>query len=462
MLISPDSSKRKKNVFLYTIAGIAAIGGILFGFDTGVISGALLFIKKQWTLTAASQEIVVSAVLLGAMLGAALSGIVTDRFGRRKIIIVSAGIFGLGTLAASFAPSVIWLAAGRIIIGIAIGIASYSVPLYISEISPADRRGAIVSLNQLAITVGIVVSYFVDDIFAKVDSGWRYMFLAGVIPALVLGVGMFLLPRTPRWLMIKGRDEEARDVLQKIGTSDDIDKDLTEMRENLGEESGGGWRELALPWLRTPLIIGIGMMFFQQMTGINTVIYYAPTIFKMAGFTSNVTAIAATIGVGILNVLMTVVAICIIDKLGRKPLLLGGLIGMTISLGILGLAFKEQAYLGAALKWVSVGSLLLYIASFAISLGPIAWLIIAEIYPLKIRGLAMSIATFSNWGFNFIVASTFLTIVQVLGASSAFFIYAFLSVVGWVFCYFYVPETKGHALEEIENHWVQGKSPREL
>ncbi len=455
-------TQEKKNMFLYVVAGVAAIGGVLFGFDTGVISGALLFIKQQWTLSATSQEFVVSAVLIGAMIGAALSGRIADSFGRKRTIIVTACIFAVGSIAAALAKSVEMLIMSRVIIGIAIGIASFCVPLYISEVAPAKQRGALVSLNQLAITIGIFVSYFIDDIFAGVSSGWRYMFLAGALPALFLGIGMIFLPRTPRWLMIKGKEDEARGVLTSMGTTDDIDADIGDIKRSLGEEKGAGWKELLVPWLRMPLFIGIGIMFFQQITGINTVIYYAPTIFQMAGFKSNVVAIAATAGVGALNVIMTVVAIFLIDKIGRKPLLSIGLAGMIVALGILGLAFKEQAVLGDALKWVSIGSLLLYIASFAISLGPVAWLIVAEIYPLKIRGLAMSIATFSNWGFNFIVAGTFLTIVQKLGASTAFWIYAVLSILGWVFCYFYVPETKGHKLEDIEEHWMRGKSPRAL
>ena len=455
-------TQEKKNMFLYVVAGVAAIGGVLFGFDTGVISGALLFIKQQWTLSATSQEFVVSAVLIGAMIGAALSGRIADSFGRKRTIIVTACIFAVGSIAAALAKSVEMLIMSRVIIGVAIGIASFCVPLYISEVAPAKQRGALVSLNQLAITIGIFVSYFIDDIFAGVSSGWRYMFLAGALPALFLGIGMIFLPRTPRWLMIKGKEDEARRVLTSMGTTDDIDADIRDIKRSLGEEKSAGWKELLVPWLRMPLFIGIGIMFFQQITGINTVIYYAPTIFQMAGFKSNVVAIAATAGVGALNVIMTVVAIFLIDKIGRKPLLSIGLAGMIVALGILGLAFKEQAVLGDALKWVSIGSLLLYIASFAISLGPVAWLIVAEIYPLKIRGLAMSIATFSNWGFNFIVAGTFLTIVQKLGASTAFWIYAVLSILGWIFCYFYVPETKGHKLEDIEEHWMRGKSPRAL
>lgn len=459
-MASPGTGKN--NCFVYFIAAIAATGGLLFGYDTGVISGALLFIKKEWSLMPMSQELVVSAVLVGAILGAAFSGKLADRFSRRTVIIGTAVIFFVGSFWTSMAHSVSLLIAGRVVIGVAIGVASFAVPLYISEISPPRVRGALVSLNQLAITIGIVLSYLIDDAFAHLPHGWRYMFLIGIFPAMILGIGMLFLPRTPRWLMSKGKEDEASLVLEKLSGKEDVAKSIREIKRTMDEESGGSWSELARPWLRPTLIIGIVLMFIQQVTGINTVIYYAPTIFQMAGFQSATSAISATVGVGIVNVLMTVVAIWLVDKWGRKPLLSVGLIGIVVSLGILGFAFKEQAVLGAGLKWVAVGSLVLYIASFAVSLGPICWLIISEIYPLKIRGVAMSLATVANWAFNFVVALTFLTLVQKITATGAFWLYGVVGIAGWFFCYYYVPETKGHTLEEIEDHFVQGKHPGDL
>jgi sugar porter (SP) family MFS transporter len=445
-----------------TIAAIAATGGLLFGFDTGVISGALLFIKKEWLLSEVSQGWVVSAVLIGAIIGSATSGKLSDRFSRKNVIIVTAIIFFLGSIGTGLAPNVEWLIAGRVIIGIAIGVASFTVPLYISEISPSNVRGALVSLNQLAITVGIVVSYLVDYAFAGVEHGWRYMFLVGVIPSLILGIGMYYLPRTPRWLMSNNREEEARKVLNRINAGHHVEEEITEMKNALKEEGAGRFRDLLVPWLRPALIIGIAMMLIQQLTGINTVIYYAPTIFQMAGFASEAAAISATIIVGVINVLFTIVSIWLLDKVGRRPLLLGGLSGMIISLAALGIAFKFTVVLGSAMKWVTVGSLLCYIASFAISLGPICWLIISEIYPIRIRGLAMSIATLTNWASNFIIALTFLVLVKHLGEAHTFWLYAAIGFLGLIFCYFYIPETKGHTLEEIEEHWMKGKHPREL
>ena len=289
------------------------------------------------------------------------------------------------------------------------------------------------------------------------------MFTVGVLPAIILGFGMFFLPKTPRWLMSKNREEEAKKVLQKIENKSNVDEDIENMKKSLSEESGGSYMLLLSPWLLPALIIGIGLMLIQQMTGINTVIYYAPTIFEMAGFKSAVASITATMSVGIINVLFTVVSIMLIDKLGRKPLLYIGLSGIILSLIVLGVAFEFTETLGESLKWIAVGSLLIYIASFAVSLGPICWLVISEIYPIKIRGFAMSIATFTNWAFNFLIALTFPILVnELLGVTATLSIYAVIGVIGLLFCFFYVPETKGHTLEEIEEHFFQRKPPRDL
>lgn len=449
---------KEGGVFVYVAAGVAALAGLLFGYDTGVISGAILFIKDQFALTPGAEEMVVSAVLAGAIAGAALSGQVSDLFGRKRIIIATALIFIFGSLATAFAPNVLLLIIGRVVIGVAIGIASFAAPLYISEVSPPKVRGALVSLNQLAITCGIVLSYIIDYAFSG-QHQWRWMFGVGVLPAVILGTGIIFLPASPRWLMSRGKKDKARQVLDQIRT-EGVEKELMEIEESLGEESGG-WKELFQKWLKIPLVIGIGIMFFQQITGINTVIYYAPTIFGFAGFGSAQVAILATMGVGVVNVLMTIVSIKLIDKVGRRVLLFWGLAGMVISLGALGFAFS-MASLSGMLKWIAVGSLMLYIASFAVSMGPIAWLIIAEVFPLKIRGRAMGLTTMCNWAFNLVVAMTFLTLIQKLGKAGTFWLYAALGILGWLFCYFMVPETKGRTLEEIEEHWRAGGGPREL
>jgi sugar porter (SP) family MFS transporter len=450
------SFESQAKLFIYLTAGIAALAGLLFGYDTGVISGAILFIKDQFTLGSRAVESVVSAVLLGAVIGAALSGALADHFGRRKVIIVTAILFTIGAIGAAFATSVAMIICFRLMIGAAIGVASYTAPLYISEISPPQARGALVSLNQLMITCGIVVSYLVDYMLSAGHDQWRWMFGLGAIPALILIVGMLALSESPRWLISKNRDREARKVLAHVLSTGDIDKEITTIRNSLTAKQGG-WKELFEPWVRPALIVGVALAFFQQVTGINTIIYYAPTIFEFAGFASHKVAILATVGVGAVNVLMTLVAIWFIDRLGRKPLLYTGMAGMAISLGVLGFAFHCHN-LGGGLKLISVLSVVAYIASFAISLGPIFWLLIAEIYPLKIRGRAMSIATVANWGCNMVVAATFLTLTEKLGKAGAFWFYGAVCVIGIVFCYFYVPETKGHTLEKIEAYLRSGKT----
>lgn len=445
----------KTGFMVYYVALIAAVGGLLFGYDTGVISGALLFIKQDWDVSSFIQGCIVSSVLVGAVIGSIGSGKITDNYGRKTVILATAIIFFIGSIASAFSQSPIMLMLFRVLLGIAIGVASYAVPLYISEISPDNIRGALVSLNQLAITIGILASYFVDQYFAGFDSGWRYMFLVGIVPASILGLGMLYLPDTPRWLVSKGFDYKAFRVLKKLNPDVNPEDVVQDIKKSVQQEGANSWKELFSSWLRPALIVGIGLMFFQQFTGINTVIYYAPTIFQMAGFHSAAAAISASVSVGVINVLMTIVAILFIDKLGRKKLLSIGLVGMAVSLSVLALVFHTTLLSGAFVKIAVIGSLLAYVSSFAISLGPIAWLIISEIYPIKIRGLAMSIATVSNWAFNMVVALSFLPMIDYMGEAKTFLIFAFMCLVGWLFCNKYVPETKGRSLEDIENKWLR-------
>jgi len=446
-----------RSSFIYIVAAISALGGLLFGYDTGVISGAILFIKKQFMLSTGLEGIVVSSVLLGALIGAVIGGKLTDRFGRRKVIIITAVIFALGAIATALAPTVAWLIAGRIIVGAAIGVASFVTPLYISEVSPDNIRGKLVSFNQLAITAGIVVSYLIGYVLSK-GGDWRMMFALAAIPASILAVGMLFMPASPRWLASHSMIDKARRVLKRIRGTADIDKEMQGIQESLSQQNGH-WSELLSPLVKPAVIVGIGLAILQQVTGINTVIYYAPTIFQFAGFKSASSAILATVGLGIVNMLMTIVAMQLLDRVGRRPLLLTGIAGMVLSLGGLGFAFHLH-HLSGILGWVAAGSLMLYVGSFAIGMGPVFWLLISEIYPLKIRGRAMSIATVANWGANFIVALTFLTMVKILGRPGTFWVYAIVGIISWIFSYFLVPETKGRSLEYIESHWRAGKHPR--
>lgn len=445
--------------FVYVAAAISALGGLLFGYDTGVISGAILFIKNEFSLSSGMEGVVVSAVLIGAVVGAALGGPLSDRFGRRKILITTAAIFGLGAIGTAFAPSVALLLAGRVIVGAAIGAASFIAPLYISEISPNSFRGRLVSLNQIALTSGIVISYLVDYALSKMQA-WRWMLGLAVIPAAALGIGMLFMPASPRWLVHRSRQSQAQAVLQHIRGNTDVEAEIKDIEASLDQQNES-WRELLKPTIRPALMVGVGLAIFQQITGINTVIYYAPTILQFAGFKSASAAILATSGVGMINVVMTVVAARLLDRTGRRPLLLIGLGGMVLSLAGLGFAFCFAGATGA-LGRIAVGSLMMYVGAFAIGLGPVFWLLISEIYPLKIRGRAMSLATIANWAFNLLVALTFLSLVQGLGRPGTFWLFAAVCIGAWFFSYRLVPETKGRSLEDIEAHWRAGKSAREM
>lgn len=449
----------KSHLWVYTISAFAALAGLLFGYDTGVISGAILFIRKDFVLSSGSTEIIVSAVLLGALIGSGVSGKITDILGRRKVLIGTAIIFIIGSVSSAFAPSIFWLIIGRIILGIAIGVGSFTAPLYLAEIAPFHIRGLLVSLNQLAITIGIVLSYVIDFSFAN-SGDWRWMLGLGVIPAIILLVGSLFLPESPRWMVLRGWNDKAREVLKSIRNTDDVSQELSEIEQSIGKEKGN-WSMLFSKWMRPIIFISLGLSFFQQTTGINTIIYYAPTVLEIAGFHKATGAILATLGIGIINVSFTIIALPLIDRWGRRPLLLLGLTGMFISLAAMGIAFHFQGSL-PSLKWIAVGSMVLYIACFAMSLGPIMWLVISEIFPLEIRGMGVSAAVSVSWGFNMLVALTFLTLIDLFGASGTFWIYAGLCIFGWLFVYLAIPETKGCSLEQIEHNLRLGKRGRDL
>lgn len=436
--------------FVTVVSWISALAGLLFGYDTGVISGAILFVKTDFSLSTFQEEVVVAAVLVGAIIGAVAGGKLADRFGRRSVLTQVGILFIIGAIGTGLAPTPTWLAIGRVVVGIAIGVASFTAPLYISEVSPPQVRGKLVSLNQLMITIGIVVSYLADYGLSGARA-WRWMFGVAAVPALILVIGLIFVPESPRWLMSRGLTERAREILKRIRQSSSVDAELAEIEQSLQKQEGG-LREIFSAAVRPALVVGIGLAIFQQFTGINTVIYYAPTIFQFAGFPSASVAILATAGVGVVNVALTIVALRLLDRAGRRPLLLYGLIGMILSLAILGFAFLSPS-LSSAIAWIAVISLAVYVACFAIGLGPVFWLMISEIYPLRVRGQAMAVATVANWGANLLVALTFLSLLHSLGRSWTFWLYGIIGVLAWVFVYKLVPETKGRTLEQLEEYW---------
>ncbi len=430
----------------YLVAAVASLGGLLFGFDTGVISGALLYIKQDYALSAWMQGVVTTAVLIGAVVGAAFGGSLTDRFGRKPVIVAMAALFAVGSLLSAAATGIVMLFVARLILGVAIGTASMLTPLYLSEMAPKDKRGAIVSLNQLCITLGILISYLVDFGFAEVAGSWRWMLGVGAIPGILLGVGMLFLPESPRWLASKGRFDQAAAVLRMMRDRHDVDEELSGLRRDIvSEKSDLSLSALfAAPKARLPLIVGIGLAVFQQVTGINTIIYYAPSIFQQAGMTS---PLLPTIGIGVVNVLATVVALLLLDQAGRRKLLLVGLGIMLFCLIAITIALSTGSADAGAITAVALAA---YVGGFAIGLGPIFWLLIAEIFPLAYRGRGMSVASMANWGSNLVVALFFPNLIVLLTLGGAFALFGVLTIIAFAFAWRFVPETSRRSLEDIE------------
>jgi sugar porter (SP) family MFS transporter len=447
----PQTEERTKvNRPVFWTSAITALGGLLFGYDTGVVSGALLFLHNSFgNVTSFQKELVTSFLLIGAAIGAALAGRLADRFGRRRLILATAVTFVAGVLGAAFAPTLPFLVAMRVVIGLAVGSASMTVPLYISELAPPRFRGALVSFNQLAITSGILISFLVDYWLASTQN-WRLMFGLAAIPATLLFIGMLFQPESPHWLVFRKRDDEARTILQRYrNPEDDVDQEIEDVHSVSGKK--GHLRDLLAPAVRKVVVIGILLAVFQQITGINTVIYYAPTLLKEAGFGSSA-ALLANVGNGVVNVALTIVAIRLLDRVGRRVLLITGTAGMAVALATIALVFAiGGSHLHGVGAIVAIVALAVYTGSFAVGLGPVFWLLISEIYPQRIRGTAMSVATVMNWAANFVVTISFLSLLNAISSSGTFFLFAGLTVVALIYFIARVPETKGRSLEEIEH-----------
>ncbi|HEV2171558.1 MAG TPA: sugar porter family MFS transporter [Candidatus Binatus sp.] len=453
---SVDQRNRRPRATLYItlIAAVAALGGLLFGFDTGVIAGAMLFIVPEFHLGPTQQGLVVSAVTFGALFGALAGGSTSDRLGRRRTNIAAGTSFVVGSILSAIAPNVYALVASRVIIGLAIGMTSVAAPMYIAELSPPGSRGRLVSLFQLAITVGILISYVVDRGLAP-QHAWRLMLGLAFIPGALLVLGMFAMPESPRWLLKSGADKAARDALALVRLPDQIEEEVREIREDLVHNRPAAWSELFMPGLRPAVLVGVGLAVFQQVTGINTIIYYAPQIFQRAGLDNATTALAATVGIGTINVLSTLIAMWLVDRIGRKPLLLAGLAGMIASLVVVGASQRFGSAIGInpdSLAPLTVGFIGLYIVCFAFSLGPVVWLMISEIFPNQARARGAAISTAANWMANFLVSLSF-PILQATMGPSLWFLYAAMGVAAFVFIVGFVPETRGKSLEDISRQW---------
>ncbi|KTD05917.1 D-xylose proton symporter [Legionella gratiana] len=448
----------------WVVAIIGSIAGFLFGYDEGIIAGSLELVKNHFDLTAMNIGIMASALPFGALLGAMLIGAITaskaiKRFGRRTLLSFAGILFFFGAMGAGFADSIAVLILSRLILGLAIGVASVMTPLYLAETATYETRGAVVAIYQLAMTVGIVCAYAVNYLFLE-NHDWRAMFASSAIPALVLSLGILFMPESPRWLCSVGRRDAASKALRRLRKSHSIEHELLDIEATLANEPRrGSWLLLFKNPLLPVLLLGTILFCLQQLSGINVIIYFAPEIFKNLGLNSTTGQILATIGIGMVNLLVTIIAMLSVDKIGRRKLLLFGFSGMFVSLLALGVFSLNQV---VWLPYLSVACLILYIFSFAVSVGPIPHIAMAEIFPLHVRGAGMGLSAMSNWTFNTVVIFSFPLLEKMMGIEYTFALYAVICLLGLIYSYFYMPETKNISLEQIENYIVSGKPLRLL
>lgn len=467
--------KAKNHFYVLILATIAAIAGVLFGFDIGIINGALEFIVKTFKITAINNQLysvlglmqvpattlkglIVSSAPAGAMLGAAIGSVITHFLGRRGCVILTAILFIFGTLLATITPSINGLIIGRLIIGSAIGLAAMSIPMYLAEIAPPEIRGAVIFLFQMAITVGIFFAFIINYLFHHQEN-WRAMFGVGIIPAIILGIGVLLIPESPRWLMLKGNHHKAHKNLHKLRGHSQIEDELSAIKHS-AENTINSFKILFSKSLRAPIAITACIFIFQQLTGVNTIFYYAPTLFEAAGIQGNSSEMLAILSTGGVNILATLLGLWLIDHAGRRNLLHLGFIGIIISQIVLGCAYSHL--FGSEIKWVCVIASLCFIAFYAISLSGMAYLIMAELFPLKARSSGIALISCISFGFNMLITASFLHLANRLGFANTYWFYAILTSVGLLFVTKFVPETKHVSLEHIEKNLYAGISSRHL
>ncbi|MCD8863210.1 sugar porter family MFS transporter [Staphylococcus arlettae] len=430
----------------YLIFILGALGGLLYGYDNGVISGALLFIDNDIPLNSFTEGLVVSSMLIGAIIGSGASGPLADKLGRRRLVLFIAIIYIIGSITLFIAPNITILVIGRLIIGLAVGGSMATVPVYLSEMAPTELRGSLGTLNQLMITIGILSAYIVNYAFTDIE-GWRWMLGLAVVPSIILLIGIVFMPESPRWLLEHRSEQAARDVMKiTFDNNEEINSEIKEMRE-ISAISESTWAVIKSPWLRPTLIIGCIFALFQQIVGINAIIFYAPTIFSKAGL-GEATSILGTVGIGTINVLVTIIAVFIVDKVDRKKLLVTGNIGMVTSLIIMAVLIWTIGITSSS--WIIIICLSLFIVFFGITWGPILWVMLPEMFPTRARGAATGVATLVlNIG-TLIVAQLFPILNNALSTEWVFLIFAMIGVFALAFVIKYLPETRGRSLEEIE------------
>ncbi len=453
--------KRSNKSVTFFVCFLAALAGLLFGLDIGVIAGALPFISNEFQITSHQQEWVVSSMMFGAAVGAIGSGWLNFRLGRKYSLMIGAILFVVGSLCSAFAPNTEILIIARILLGLAVGIASYTAPVYLSEIAPEKIRGSMISMYQLMITIGILAAYLSDTGFSYTGA-WRWMLGVITIPALLLLIGVFFLPDSPRWLAARGNDDKARRVLERLRDSTaQAKKELDEIRESLKIKQSGWGLFTSNKNFRRAVYLGILLQVMQQFTGMNVIMYYAPKIFGIAGFASTSQQMWGTVIVGVVNVLATFIAIGLVDRWGRKPTLKLGFMVMAVGMGVLGTMLHIGVESDVA-KYFSVAMLLMFIVGFAMSAGPLIWVLCSEIQPLRGRDFGITVSTTTNWIANMIVGATFLTMLDTLGNANTFWVYAALNVVFIFITIALIPETKNVSLEHIERNLMSGEALRDI
>lgn len=455
---SLTNNEYKRNLMLITI--ISTFGGLLFGYDTGVINGALPFMSQegQLNLSALTEGLVASSLLLGAAFGAVIGGLMSDRLGRRKYILLLAALFFVTAVGCAFAINVPMMVSFRFFLGVAVGGASVTVPTFLAEMAPTERRGRIVTQNELMIVVGQFAAFSVNaiigNIFADSEFIWRYMLIIAALPALVLGIGMLRVPESPRWLATENRDDEALEVLRKIRNPNRAGKELATINEQLQKESAmekASIKDLFVPWIRRIVFLGIGIAVIQQVTGVNSIMYYGTEILIDAGFETSA-ALIANVANGLISVIAVIIGIWLLGKVGRKPMLVVGQVGVIAALLLIG--FFSNLLAGTeALPYFVISLTVLFLAFMQGAIAPVTWLMLSEIFPSRIRGLGMGISVFFLWIVNFIIGLTFPTILATTGLSTTFYVFGILNVFAVLFVIKFVPETKGISLEELENNF---------
>lgn len=459
---SGPNSKTKVEPFTKLVIIFATLGGLLFGYDTGVIAGALLFMKTELQLTPFTVGLVTSSLLFGAAFGALISGRLSDKIGRRKIILILALTFIIGEIGSSCSLDVTHMVFFRVILGFGVGGVAAVVPVYIAEMAPANRRGQLVTLQELMIVTGQLIAYIsnftLHELFGG-DSSWRWMLVIATLPAIILWFGMLYMPDTPRWYALNGKLDKAKQVLSKVRSKDDALWEIMEIEETLKDESKykGSIKDIATPWILKIFLIGIIFVMFQQLTGVNAIMYYAPTILLSAGMSSDA-ALFATIANGVVSVVMTVVGIWLLGFIGRRTMALIGQMGCTCALFFIAIVsyvvpeFNSAGEINVVRSYLVLVGMLLFLSAQQGALAPVMWIIISEIFPMKVRGMCAGIAVFTLWCTNFSVALIFPSLLLFAGISGTYLIFACVATVGSLFMLRFVPETKGRSLEQIEHY----------